>query len=129
MNEAQVRDLLAEVTARMDANSGYEQREPEFVLEFPQSGERFRGREAVRAMQAAYPQHGTLPTMHVSRVLGAGDLWILEGWNDYGGQRSYTVNIVEFRGDKMLRETRYYAEPFAAPAWRAEMAERIEDGT
>ena len=26
--------------------------------------------------------------------------------------------IVEFRGGKIWRDTRYYAEPFEAPAWR-----------
>jgi hypothetical protein len=35
--------------------------------------------------------------------------------------------IVEFSDGKIWRETRYYAEPFEAPEWRAQWVERMED--
>jgi hypothetical protein len=35
--------------------------------------------------------------------------------------------IVEFRDGKIWRDTRYYAEPFEAPAWRAQWVERMEE--
>jgi hypothetical protein len=31
------------------------------------------------------------------------------------------------RDGKILRETRYYGEPFEAPAWRAQWVQRIEE--
>jgi hypothetical protein len=31
------------------------------------------------------------------------------------------------RDGKIWRDTRYYAEPFEAPAWRAQWVERMED--
>jgi hypothetical protein len=34
--------------------------------------------------------------------------------------------IVELRDGKWWRDTRYYANPFAAPEWRAQWVELIE---
>ena len=48
-------------------------------------------------------------------------LWVLEGINDYDGGQVFTiVAIIELRDGKMWRDTRYYAEPFEGPEWRAE---------
>jgi hypothetical protein len=35
------------------------------------------------------------------------------------------VSIMEFADDKVTRETQYFADPFPAPAWRAQWVERI----
>src|ERR687894_2762151 len=66
----------------MSAEDEYRVRHPDYVMEMPQSGERIRGREAMREMQEAFP---TPPTITVRRVVGAGHVWVLEGVNDYGG--------------------------------------------
>jgi len=34
--------------------------------------------------------------------------------------------IIELRDGKMWRDTRYYAEPFEAPEWRAQWVERMK---
>jgi hypothetical protein len=88
---------------------------PDHVLEIPQSGERIRGRDNMRAFQQAYPNP---PTAQPRRVVGAGEVWVVEGRADYGGRISHVANIVEFRDSKIWRETRCYAEPFQTPAWR-----------
>jgi hypothetical protein len=36
------------------------------------------------------------------------------------------VSIVELRDGEMWRDTRYYAEPFEDPEWRARWVERME---
>ena len=54
-------------------------------------------------------------------------LWVVEEVVDYGGGREDdVVLILELRDGKVFRETRYYAEPFAAPEWRAEWFERMK---
>lgn len=54
-------------------------------------------------------------------------LWVVEGVNDYGEGRVFNVVlIIELRDGKMFRDTRYYAEPFEPPAWRAKWVERME---
>ena len=89
------------------------------VLEYPQSGERIRGRLAIRTTR------GLLPNKHftIRRVMGHGDLWLTEYVISYDGKPSYTVSIMEFRDGKVARETQYFADPFDAPAWRAQWVE------
>jgi ketosteroid isomerase-like protein len=36
------------------------------------------------------------------------------------------VGIIEFRDGKIARMTEYFANPFEAPAWRADLVERME---
>ena len=59
-------------------------------------------------------------------IIGGGDLWVTEFILRYDGKPSYTVSIMEFRGDKVARETQYFADPFVAPAWRAQWVERMD---
>jgi hypothetical protein len=51
---------------------------------------------------------------------------VAEVVSDYRGQVSHAVFIVELWAGKMFRDTRYYAEPFEAPEWRAQWVERME---
>jgi hypothetical protein len=50
----------------------------------------------------------------------------MEAISDYQGTIFHVTNIVEFVDGRIVRETRYYAEPFEAPAWRAEWVERSD---
>lgn len=59
------------------------------------------------------------------RITGAGDLWTVEAEGDYGGQIFHAVLLLELLDGKILRETRYYAEPFEAPQWRAHLTEPL----
>jgi len=67
-------------------------------------------------------------TLKKCRVSGSGDLWITEYILTYDGKPSYTVSIMEFSGDKVARETQYFADPFEAGAWRAQWVERMGEG-
>jgi ketosteroid isomerase-like protein len=94
------------------------------VLEFPQGGERLVGRTNVRAMRDAYPSRLALRT---ERIRGSGDLWVAENVINYDGTKSmHTVNIMEFRDGKVVRETIYFGDPWEPPAWRAQWVELVE---
>jgi hypothetical protein len=93
------------------------------VLEYPQSGERTRGRSNIQNQRASQPSKKRFT---VRRIIGSGDLWVTEFILTYDGKPSYTVSIMEFRDDKVARETQYFADPFVAPAWRAQWVERID---
>jgi hypothetical protein len=54
------------------------------------------------------------------RVRGGGDLWVVELLLRYdGGPWKCGVDILEFRGDKVSRESAYSMEAWEAPEWRA----------
>jgi hypothetical protein len=87
------------------------------VLEFPQSGERFEGVENFQEWRRQYP---AAVEFELRDLRGAGDLWVAEVSVSYDdGPRQFGVTILEFRGDKVGRETIYVAEPWEAPEWRA----------
>ena len=123
MDEQQARRFLEGLMYGLGAESGYELRHEDFVMEMPQSGERIRGREKMREFQAAYPAP---PSMRLRRVVVREGLWVVEVVSDYGGQEVHYVSMVELKDGKMRRDTRYYAEPFEAPEWRASWVERME---
>jgi hypothetical protein len=92
------------------------------VLEYPQSDERIRGRCNIQITRTKQPNK---KRFSVQRMVGGGDLWVTEFILRYDGKPSYTVSIMEFRGDKVARETQYFADPFEAAAWRAPWVERM----
>jgi hypothetical protein len=88
------------------------------VLEFPQSGERFVGVENMREWRSNYPAS---TDVEFREIRGRGDFWIAEISISYDeDRRSYGVSILEFRGDKIARESIYVAEGWDPPEWRAE---------
>ena len=92
------------------------------VLDYPQSGERIRGRRNIQSSRTAQPnrKHFT-----VRRMIGAGDLWITEFVLTYDGRPSYTVSIMEFLDGKVARETQYFSDPFEPGPSRAQSVERM----
>jgi hypothetical protein len=93
------------------------------VLEYPQSGERIRGRSNIQITRTRQPSKKRFV---VRRIMGHGDLWVTEYILRYDGNPSYTVSIMEFRGEKVARETQYFADPFDAAAWRGQWVERMQ---
>ena len=100
----------------------------DFVQEWPQSGERIRGRENVARLNEMYSgATGTSPSATFRRIVGEGDVFVVEGTIDYGdGTPVSYVGIAEFRDGKVAKMTEYFANPFEAPAWRANVVERME---
>jgi len=123
VNEQEVRKLFVERLERLSPAAEDELRHPDYALEMPQSGERIRGQDNLRAFREAYPNP---PTIRPRRVIGAGDVWVVEAQSDYGGQIYHVVAIVEIRDGKIWRDTRYFGSPFEAPAWRAQWVEQME---
>jgi hypothetical protein len=78
------------------------------VLEYPQSGERIRGRQNIQITRTKQPnkKHFT-----VRRIIGRDDLWVSEYILTYDGKPFYTVSIMEF----------------VASAWRAQWVERMDE--
>jgi ketosteroid isomerase-like protein len=99
----------------------------DFVEEWPQSGERL-SKSASAKLTEAYPQmSGTTPKFTYRRMLGGGDVYVVEGTIDYGdGIPVSYVSIGEMRDGKIARVTEYFANPFEAPAWRADFVEKME---
>ena len=126
MQEQQIRAALDQHWAASDANDFETEHRiylEDAVLEYPQSGERTRGRRNIQNQRASQPNKKRFA---VRRIIGSGELWVTEFTLTYDGKPSYTVSIMEFKGIKVARETQYFADPFVAPAFRAQWVERMD---
>ncbi|MFL5863578.1 MAG: nuclear transport factor 2 family protein [Solirubrobacteraceae bacterium] len=92
------------------------------ILDYPQSGERFRGRARIKAQRGGHPaeRHFT-----IRRILGSKDLWVSECVITYDGVPSYSVSVMEFANGLVTHETQYFADPFQASPGRAALADAI----
>ena len=90
------------------------------ILDYPQSGERIRGRANIQASRAAQPN---IKRFTVRRTLGGGDLWISELVMTYDGQPNYVVSIMEFESGEVVHETQYFSDPFEPGPSRAQWVE------
>src|SRR5207249_10786068 len=103
----------------------------DFVEEYPQSGERIRGKDNRRAIIENYPggtpkeTSSTGPAAKAPAITGAGDQFTVVGQITYpNGETWQLVSWVELRDGKINRITDYFAAPFEAPAWRAPYVEQ-----
>jgi hypothetical protein len=126
MQDQQIRAALDQHWAASDANDFETEHRiyhEDAVLEYPQSGERISGRANIQITRSIQPNRKRFT---VQRVIGAGDLWVTEFILSYDGKPSYTVSVMEFRGDQVARETQYFADPFEPSPARAQYVERME---
>ncbi len=126
VRDQEIRAALDQHWAASDANDFETEHliyHEDAVLEYPQSGERTRSRSNIQNQRASQPNKKRFT---VRRIIGSGDLWVTEFILTYDAKPSYTVSIMEFRGDKVARETQYFADPFVAPASRAQWVERMD---
>ncbi|SRR6266851_7307390 len=106
MEDGEIRAALDLHWAASDANDlevEHQIYREDAVLEYPQSGERIRGR----------------------RIPGTADLWVTEFVLTYDGQPSYSVSLMEFKDGKVTRETQYFGDAFEPGPSRAQWVERM----
>jgi hypothetical protein len=123
---------------------------PDYVEDWPQSGERIVGFENKRAILENYPGRlpegsfsmgrvvggepvetasspGPIPFVTVIRLIGGGDTFTIEGTARYpSGDITHIVATVEIRDGKVWRATTYFAPPFDPPDWRSAWVERAD---
>jgi hypothetical protein len=111
--------------AAADSDLAHEIYHDDAILEFPQSQERFERKTNFMAWRKAYPAD---VEFKIKRIRGQSNTWVVEGSVRYnGGPWNYGLSIHEFRGDKIARETIYFAEGWEAPEWRAPWPAEWED--
>ncbi|MBR0876423.1 hypothetical protein ABIF68_005264 [Bradyrhizobium japonicum] len=92
------------------------------VLDYPQSGERIRGRRTIQESRFVQPNKKRFT---VRRIVGGGDLWVSEFVLTYDGVPSYVVSIMEFREGLVAQETQYFGERFDPAPSRAHLVEVV----
>ncbi len=125
MRDDDLQDALRRHWTASDANDFATEHQiycDDAILDYPQSGERIRGRHNIQASRTAQPN-----TKHftVRRMVGEGDLWITELVMTYDSQPFYVVSIMEFEGAQVVHETQYFSDAFEPGPSRAQWVERM----
>ncbi len=140
-NEEVVRAYMQAIVAN-DADAMGRLRDPDWILDYPQSNERIRGHANERAIADHYPgglpevdpgrivgsedQWVVTPSFTFERIAGVGDTWWVEGQARYpDGSTWFLASMYRLRDGLIFREVTYWAEPFESPAWRASWVEAI----
>jgi len=125
LEDREIRAALDHHWAASDANDFEGEHQiyrEDAVLDYPQSGERIRGRRQIQLSRTAQPNQ---KRFEVRRIVGSGALWVTEFVLTYDGRPSYTVSIMEFEDGKVAKETQYFADPFEPGPSRAQWVEPI----
>jgi len=116
-------------------------RHPEWMVFWPQSGERVESSQAFAEIIGSYP--GGAPAVEVTRIVGSEDQWYVTPantamrvagsgdfwWSEWrltypSGEVYLVVDLIALRDGLVYRETVYWAAPFEAPEWRAPWVDR-----
>ena len=108
-------------SATGDLRAEHDIYQDDVICDYPQSGEQIHGRGNLQALRTNHPAKPSGFT--VLRLQGCGSLWVTEYIIHYATGPIHVVSIMEFEGEKAAHETQYFAEPFEAPAWRAQWVE------
>lgn len=96
----------------------------EYVLEWPQSGERVRGRENFVAINENYPAHGRWEfTVH--RILAEGDEVVSDVDVTDGVIHGRVITFSTIRDGKIAHQTEFWPAPFEPADWRTQWIEKI----
>src|ERR1700722_5594740 len=93
VRDREIRAALDQHWAASDANDFETEHRiyhEDAVLEYPQSGERTRGRSNIQGQRASQPSN---KRFSIRRIIGGGDLWITEYILTYDDKPSYTVSM------------------------------------
>jgi hypothetical protein len=126
MDENALRDALIRHWTASDGNefdAEHEIYRDDAVLEYPQSGERIKGRHNIQASRVAQPN---AKRFQLRRITGSGNLWVSELILSYDGHPSYVVSVMNFLDGKVAFETQYFGDPFAPGPSRAHLVEPVE---
>jgi ketosteroid isomerase-like protein len=122
-NNKQVVEKFWAAMQTNDFSSAGEFLHDDYVLEWPQSGERIRGRENFVAINTNYPAHGRWE-FRIHRILAEGDEVVSDVGVTDGTIVGRAITFSTIRDGKIIYQIEFWPDPFEPPAWRTEWVEK-----
>ncbi len=97
----------------------------DYVLEWPQSGERILGRDNFAAVNTNYPAEGKWH-FTINHIVSEGDMVVTDVSVTDGKIIGRAITFSTIRDGKIWKQVEFWPDPFEAPAWRAKWIQKIE---
>ena len=97
----------------------------DYRLDWPQSGERVRGRENFIAINEAYPAHGRWE-FKVNCLLAEDNEVVSDVGVTDGVIHARVITFSTIREGRILNQIEFWPDPFDPPAWRIKWVEKIK---
>ena len=124
MNSKQILENFWEMMKTNNFYAVAELLHDDYVLEWPQSGERIRGRENFAQINTYYPAEGKWQ-FTVNQIVAEGDLVVTDVTVTDGSRTDRAITFSTIRDEKIWRQVEFWPEPFEAPDWRVQWVERM----
>jgi len=123
MNNSQI---IENFWATMETNDFYAVAQllhDEYILEWPQSGERILGRDNFAALNTNFPAEGKWQ-FKVNAMVAENDVVVSDVSVSDGKRQDRAITFSTVRDGKIWRQVEFWPESFEAPAWRAQWVEK-----
>lgn len=121
------KQLLENFWATMATNDFYAASQllhDDYILEWPQSGERIRGQENFAAINTFYPSEGKWE-FTINHILAEGELVTTDVSVTNGKLKDRVITFSTIRDEKIWKQVEFWPEIFVAPEWRKQWVERF----
>lgn len=124
MSNKQILEHFWTIMGTNDFHAAAQLLHDEYTLEWPQSGERIRGRGNFAALNTAYPAEGKW-TFQINHIMADEDLVVTDVSVSDGDLNDRCVTFSTIRDGKIWKQVEFWPAPFHAPEWRAQWIEKI----
>jgi hypothetical protein len=124
MNNKQILENFWAVMATNNFYAAAQLLHDDYILEWPQSGERIYGRDNFAALNTAYPAAGKW-TFEINHIVSDGELVVTNVSVSDGTRQDRAITFSTIYAGKILKQVEFWPEVFEAPAWRAQWVEKI----
>jgi len=124
MNSKQILENFWDTMATNDFHAAAQLLHDDYILEWPQSGERVCGRENFSALNSTYPNEGVW-SFKTNHIAAEGDLVVTDVSVSDGKLQDRVITFSTVRDGKIWKQIEFWPESFTAPAWRAQWVQKI----
>jgi len=119
------KEIVSEFWKAMASNdffAGAEWLAEDFVLLWPQSGEKIIGRKNFAELNTNYPANGPW-RFKINAMLCEGNVVVTDVDVTDGTIQARAITFHTVENDRIVRQVEFWPEPFEAPEWRREWIE------
>ena len=124
MNNKQIVENFWLTMATNDFYAAAQLLHDDYILEWPQSGERIRGMDNFAAINTNYPAEGKW-RFTINQIVAEGDMVVTDVTATDGKMIGRVITFSTTRDGKIWKQVEFWPDPFEAPGWRTQWIEKM----